>query len=449
MTQAEGRAQDSNPKRVLIRLTEWDRTGPNSDEQGVLLRGLSLDSSARTRALVSDLARRGVVTITESRAGLTLETGSYVGRVAVGPLDIVIVPKIAWSRWLTLIAFALRLRGLVRTERMAMQIDSYSLQDLIILQLVGESRDLIARGLHREYVRRNESLGAPRGRIDFGHLATRGGLREAAIPCQFTRRDDNSALNRALLAGLRSAANLARDIGLRADARQLAHELESTISAGELSEELLRAAQRSLDRRTTRYEAALRLIELLLAGQSIALERNDTSQDVTLPGFALDMNRLWQRIIARVIGEWQDDSVIREEFALRGVFRRSPESPRARAVPRLRPDFAAFINGRLTMFVDAKYRDLWERPLPPEMLYQLSIYAMSQSGRTAAMLYPTHDELALEERINIEDPVTESRRATVALRPVSLRTLEELISASPSARRQAQRRVLAMSLIRS
>jgi 5-methylcytosine-specific restriction enzyme subunit McrC len=440
---------DSIPKRVLIRLTEWDRIGPDSDEQGHVLRDLALDSSARSRALVSDLARQGVVTITESRAGLTLETGSYIGRVAVGPLDIVVVPKISWSRWLTLIAFAMRLRGLVRTEGIAMQVDSHSLQDLIILQLVAESRDLIARGLHREYVRQNESLGAPRGRIDFGRIASRGGIREAAIPCQFTRRHDNSALNRALLAGLRSAANIARDIGLRADARRLAHELESTISTSDLSEELLRAARRSLDRRTTRYAAALRLIELLVTGQSIALERKDASHNVTLPGFALDMNRLWQRVIARVIGEWQDDSVVREEFALRGVFRRSPESPRRRAVPRLRPDFAAFTNGRLTMFVDAKYRDLWEKPLPPEMLYQLSIYAMSQGGRTAAMLYPTHDEEAFEERIDIEDPVTESLRATVALRPVPLRILEELISAPPSAGRQALRREFAMSLIRS
>ena len=161
------------------------------------------------------------MTITELRTGLEIETRSYVGRVVVGPLDITIVPKVAWSRWHALFGFALRLRGLVRSDSGDAQLRPTSLQDLLVLQLVAEARDLIGRGLHREYVRQRAVLASPRGRIDFQRIAGQGGLLEASVPCRYTRRIDDALLNRALLAGLLAAVGVACDGSLRADARHL------------------------------------------------------------------------------------------------------------------------------------------------------------------------------------------------------------------------------------
>src|SRR5690606_31998635 len=114
--------------------------------------------------------------------------------------------------------------------------------------------------------------------------------------------------------------------------------------------------------------------------------------------------------------------------------RADPEHPgrrRARHVPR--PDFAVFQRRRLMTLLDAKYRDLWETDLPRDMLYQLALYAAAHEGGTAAILYPTEHLDAREERLTIHDPSGDGVRATIALRPVDVRRLEELINAPVTA----------------
>jgi 5-methylcytosine-specific restriction enzyme subunit McrC len=435
------------PQRVSVRLSEWDELLPASSGAGSVLAGLSFGADTQARARASELSKAGVVSVTERLDGLAVETWSFVGRLAIGPLDLTIIPKISWGRWLTLIGYALRLRGLVRAEHLNIQVAAVPLHDVIILELVAEARDLLARGLHREYVRRRARLTTPRGRIDFAHIGRNGGIVEPSVMCRFTRRSDDSPLNQALQAGLRFAARRADDRGLRADARKLAQELERTVGAGLLSVELLRSAGAALDRRTRRYEAALRLIHLLIEGEAVTLEDDLGQQRVTLPGFALDMNRIWQQLLARVLLEWSDGVEVREEFALRGVFQQNPDYPLRRRVPTPRPDFAAFVKGHLIAFLDAKYRDLWERPLPREMLYQLSLYAMAQGGGAAAILYPSDSAQAIEQRLDIRNPLSPVIHASVALRPVPLATLEALITAPATAGRSERRRAFARALV--
>ncbi len=431
----------SGASRVPIQLAEWSRIGPGAHGDGKLLAGLSLGNEPRVHALATSLARAGVVTVTERRDGLEVEAGSYVGRLQIGPLDLTIVPKIAWARWHTLFGYALRLRGLTRSDKLDIHVGPRSLHDLLVLELIAEARDLIGRGLHREYVRHREALASPRGRIDFRRVAIAGGLHQATVPCRFTRRSDDSALNRMLLAGLHAAASVATDARLRADVRRLAHEMESSVERLPLDDASLRGAKSALDRRTIRYAPALRLIELLHTGQSVTLAGDPESPRVALPGFALDMNRLWQRLLGRVLSEWGSGFETREEVGLRGVIARDPAfNPRRRSVPTPRPDFALFRDGTLVSYLDAKYRDLWETALPREMLYQLALYAAAQGQGAAAMLYPTEAPDAAEERLVIRDPSTGSTRATVAMRPVSLTRVEALITAVPSAGRERARR---------
>jgi 5-methylcytosine-specific restriction enzyme subunit McrC len=81
--------------------------------------------------------------------------------------------------------------------------------------------------------------------------------------------------------------------------------------------------------------------------------------------------------------------------------------------------------------LDAKYRDLWERPLPREMLYQLAVYAVGHEPRSAAILYPTLDSAATEARIQINDIMFGRQMAQVSQRPVVLPVIEKLLM-SPS-----------------
>lgn len=84
---------------------------------------------------------------------------------------------------------------------------------------------------------------------------------------------------------------------------------------------------------------------------------------------------------------------------------------------------------KLVGLFDTKYRDLWETPLPRDMLYQLAIYALSQGERRAAtILYPTTSPAAKEQVIDIREPLAGSARGAVILRPVQLPKLASAVS---------------------
>ena len=84
--------------------------------------------------------------------------------------------------------------------------------------------------------------------------------------------------------------------------------------------------------------------------------------------------------------------------------------------------------------LDAKYRDLWERNLPREMLYQLAIYAVSGIGdKTSTILYPVMSDEPKIQKIDIQHPVSQDSfmgavMANVVLQPINLRKIAEWVS---------------------
>jgi len=198
-------------------------------------------------------------------------------------------------------------------------------------------------------------------------------------------------------------------------------------------------------RRLTRLEQAaapsLELIALLLDGQAITLDDETT---VRLPGFLFDMNRFFQALIGRWLRDNLTECQVLDEKGLAGLLAYAPEwNPRSRRAPAPRPDFAVRRKSRPSILLDAKYRDLWERPLPREMLYQLAMYATSGAGDpVAVILFPTEDETAQEARIDIRDVVSGAVRGGVALRPVPLPRLADLAWGTESARRAEAERLV-------
>lgn len=73
----------------------------------------------------------------------------------------------------------------------------------------------------------------------------------------------------------------------------------------------------------------------------------------------------------------------------------------------------------------------------------------AQGQRAPAMLYPTEETSASEERLDVCRPQDGGRHATVALRPVSLACLEDLVQRQPSPARTRDRGSFARTLLGS
>jgi 5-methylcytosine-specific restriction enzyme subunit McrC len=155
--------------------------------------------------------------------------------------------------------------------------------------------------------------------------------------------------------------------------------------------------------------------------------------------------------LSRFLRENLTTARIEDEFQVRNLFDYAKDgNPKRRQVPRPRPDYAVFCGRKLAGFVDAKYRELWARDLPPAWLYQLSIYALAAPTKLSIILYPSTDDSARDQKIEIHPPFQYpvSARASVWLRPVPLERLAELVGTDKGAENSAQRHDFAEALIR-
>ena len=132
---------------------------------------------------------------------------------------------------------------------------------------------------------------------------------------------------------------------------------------------------------------------------------------------------------------------MRDEHGLKGMMRYNPNfNPRRRKSPTPRPDYVVIQGRSIQSILDAKYRDLWEKQLPREMLYQLVVYAISHRQRPqSSILYPTTNVSAKEARIDVTDSLFGNHLGQVCLRPVLLPLLEKMLSlGTAQARRERE-----------
>lgn len=417
----------------MVSLREWETARP---DEGSLLVEQSLAGFPAARRLAKELSKTGRMEVLELARGLELRGTSFVGRIVLGEITVTIHPKITGGPLLSLFRYAYGLRNLDLYGAVDFASSSWSFQDLLIHQLAAEAGELLDRGIHRDYERVDSDLATPRGRIDFTRYLQTVQRAQTTLPCVHHPRMEDTLLNRVLLAGLHFAAGLAADGELKGHMRRLSKRLGEAVSEQRLDASLIAEAWRSMDRRTVAYEPALTLIELLLDGQGVSLE--EEGSQVRLKGFLFDMNRFFQALLSRFLRENLSGVEVHDEHRLKGMFRyRAGENPLGRRDPVLRPDFVLMRGGQTVAVLDAKYRDLWEQPLPREMLYQLALYALGRTGeRASAILYPTVEAAASEQTIVIQEPVRGGERAHVTLRPVNLLRLDQLLRAGPAAQRK-------------
>jgi 5-methylcytosine-specific restriction enzyme subunit McrC len=426
---------------IHVIMNEWQTRKP---ERGSGLDGLSLGTKA-DRELVERLEQFSMLKVSELRTGLQIETYSFVGKLRIGNLEVTIQPKIEHSTFLNLLRYAYGFRKLKLFASTSQPTDRSSYEDLLVCQLNSEVRELISRGLFRAFVSRRERLASPRGRIDLQAIAAEAGMPTTSLPCRHYSRIEDSVLNRVLLAGLRLAATVANDIELSRESRRLMSALDERVSHIDLSRTVLRQTFQRLTRLTTAYAPAVNIVSLLFQSHGVSLE--DSDHPIQLPGFLFDMSRFFQALVSRFLRDNLPGYEFREEYALSDMMQyMSNFNPQRHRSPTPRPDFVVLKGRKIQAMLDAKYRDIWERSLTRDMLFQLSLYAVSNGEKMATILYPTTFNEASESRIEIRDPVSGDRIARVGIRPVHLPSLDGLINSPPSSDTERRKQAFAESL---
>ena len=426
----------------VIQLDEWEKRVP---ERGSPLRGMRLSEG---RHVAEDLTRRGQLEILELVRGVEIRAFSWVGRVEIGELTVTVKPKIPGAPFLHLLRYAYGLRHLSLKDAALYDSVQGTFQDLIVRQLASEVEELIARGLHRDYLREPAELAVPRGRIDFQRYVIAAGGGRASLPCVHHPRIRETILNRVLLAGMVLAARVTDNVDLRGHLRRLVRAMDLHELPLRLDRDVFDRAWRSTDRRTRAYNPALKLIGLLMQGLGISLD--DDASNIRLPGFLFDMNRFFQALLSRFLRENLAGYRVRDEQRLKWMFAFAPSgNPQGRRAPTPRPDFVILEGNRIASVLDAKYRDLWVHSLPREMLYQLAMYALGRNGsnRQAVIIYPTLDSTAIDQTYVLREPVNGAEQARIVLRPINLLELKALISAPVGVKRERRCAAMARRLV--
>ncbi|MPQ44805.1 McrC family protein, partial [Clostridium tarantellae] len=407
----------------MITLKEWQTLTPNKDNKlyNVFLNN---DEERKTAEL---LKNKGFLNIIELRKGISISTNSYVGKIKLGSLHINIFPKIDNLPLFKLLKYTYGLKDLNILSKANYEIKKYSFLDLLIYQLCIEIEHLINIGLNKNYIKINHKLSSPKGRINFNEISKNGGFIGSTLPCTYYKRLEDNTLNQVLLSGIYLGISITDDKELKIKLKRIANFMEINISKITLNKTIINKAYSNINRLVAHYKPALELINIIYEGKGVSLEKDINSK--VFSGFLFDMNKFFQSFVSKLLKDYILDYEVKDEFTLHNMFQYAGEyNPKRKKAPMPRPDFAIMKKNKVITLLDAKYRDLWENPLPREMLYQLAIYAVSNYGNNKAkILYPSMNSNAKLEKINIINPINGESYAEVIMQPINLNYICNII----------------------
>lgn len=432
-----------NSDTIYLNLREWQEERPL--EGRPLFQQYFKDDFSRS--IAAEISRAGMLECMEMKAGLRIHTTSYVGHISLGNIQLTIQPKLIGTPLLNLFRYAYGLRDIRLLDRSLIPLKDYGLQEIFIFQLIQEVQEILYRGLHKKYVRISKDLKSPKGKLNVQRIARQAGPIGEQLPCVIYPRTHNIPHNQLLKAGLSFSSKITKDLQLKTNCRRLSALLGENISEVPLNYSTLKKVKIQSDRLTSAYEPAITIIEILLTSRGIALERRD--QASVLPGFLFDMNRFFQTLISRFLHDNLSDYKLIDEYSIKGMMSYIPlHNPQNRRAPTPRPDFIIKKNEKIVSVLDAKYRDLWDKSLPREMLYQLAIYALSRvGGNRSIILYPTLNPKAKEAKIQINNPLKNDSLGQVIIRPVNLIMLESMITSPDSYQKRQEKMAFARNLV--
>ena len=255
-----------------------------------------------------------------------------------------------------------------------------------------EVASAIPRGLARGYVDRQDALLTLRGRIDFTRqISARAGL-PIPLECNFQEYSDDVSLNRKLKA---AHVQLLRLAGLDdAVAKRLRAWLRAFVDVEDESFDRP-FPDHEFDRLTAHWERAGRLAELILRRETLVDREGSTYGRA----FTVDMNKLFERFIERVVEERAQQARVQLIPQARRQLSRSAW---------MKPDLVISRRGVDGAVGDVKYKRLDIEDMPHADLYQLLAYCTSMGLPRGILIYATHEAPRVEvvHRAGIELEIT-------------------------------------------
>ena len=323
--------------------------------------------------LAAALAATGAVRVATDLGGRTmLSASSNVGVIRAGDVELRVTPKLGIRRLLWLIGHAQDQTGWRDDD----EVQLAAVDDLVSAVAVSfqaAANRALAAGVLQGYRVTDEALPVLRGRLrEADQLRGRLGL---AVPLE-VRYDDytvdipeNQLLLAAALRLLRVPAlpgpthtGLRRQVALLSDVSLLVHGQPLPATRD--------------DRLTRRYQPALRLARLVLAGRSI----EQPAGPVVASGFLFDLNKVFE--------DWLT-TALRAALAPYGGFLRA-QRPVHLDIDRqvdMKPDMVWERAGRPIAVIDAKYKRLRPAEYPHPDLYQMLAYCTALGLPAGHLVY--------------------------------------------------------------
>ncbi len=314
--------------------------------------------------LLDRLAAKKVLTYRLTRRGFEVQAASFVGRVHLSAGTLRIEPKVTVGHLLRLLAYAMRLDDLLLLHEVATPA-GIDFPELLFAALLRGVAEVLRHGLIKAYQQLVEEPPSLRGRW----LISRDPLRPLLRPQTFLVEREELTLdvteNRVLLAALDVVSRLTRSSSQRTEARRHRNLLAQV--AGLPALPLVELKQIRLHRLNQHYQPALQAARIVLQGSALADEQEP--RDVSLPAFFIDMNKVFEAFVGRLLAESLGPSWrVLEQESVSGHLVHQPKGGQA-----IRPDLLLIEQGTGRRIIgDAKYK--LDLPPSPADLYQLTFY---------------------------------------------------------------------------
>jgi 5-methylcytosine-specific restriction enzyme subunit McrC len=341
-----------------------------------------LDLSDESKSFLEELATdEGPVDVTYTRDGKSrVSTSSYIGVAALpSGRRLNVTPKQTVSRLLTLLQYALNVSSTTIGKKTSFS-SAETFIDAFGALFTAKLRQLLTRGIRREYTRIESVETAVRGRLD----VQRQLQRPTPVPTDFAVEYDtltaNTTANQAILAATQVLTRLVEGDTLAAALSRQATQLRQTVEPAHVTPVEIEAIETT--RLNAYYADLLELSKLVLQRRFF---EDLTAGAVTSFGLFINMNTVYEAVVERAVrvgaAQINSDWTVEGQGQL-GALIDGPHSVG------MQPD-AVVINekGCVIAVADAKWKTGGDSSSD---VYQLTSYMLAE-GVPGLLVYPQQD----------------------------------------------------------